>query len=320
MLKPLSIALGLACVVGCGSPGGGSEHTRGHGTPASNIAHRGASAYAPEHTLAAYRLAIEQGADYVEQDLAVTKDGVLICLHDDSLERTTNVAEVFPDRASVDPVSGERRWLAVDFRLAEIKQLDAGSWFDARFAGERVPTWQEAVETVGTAAGLYPELKSPALYQDRGIDMVRLFAESLRELGLDSAPADRLIVQSFDDRAIRALSLALPAVARVFLIGARDGHRWLTTDGLAEIATFATGIGPSKVLLDGRPEIVRAAHEAGVTVTPYTFTSKSPTRFADVREEMRYYLYDLGVDAVFTDNPDLFPRTHTGQPDNGSRP
>src|SRR5688500_6252656 len=73
------------------------------------IAHRGASAYAPEHTLAAYRLAIEQHAEYVEQDLAVTKDGVLVCLHDDSLERTTNVEEVFPDRASVDPATGRRQ-------------------------------------------------------------------------------------------------------------------------------------------------------------------------------------------------------------------
>ena len=72
------------------------------------IAHRGASAYAPEHTLAAYRLAIEQKTDYVEQDLAVTKDGVLICLHDDSLERTTNVAEVFPDRATIDPATGRQ--------------------------------------------------------------------------------------------------------------------------------------------------------------------------------------------------------------------
>src|SRR5687767_1614022 len=87
--------------------------------PRPLVAHRGASAYAPEHTLAAYRLAIQQGADYVEQDLAVTKDGVLICLHDDTLDRTTNVEEVFPDR---------KPWLAVDFTLAEIKRLDAGRW------------------------------------------------------------------------------------------------------------------------------------------------------------------------------------------------
>jgi glycerophosphoryl diester phosphodiesterase len=91
------------------------------------VAHRGASAYAPEHTLAAYRLAIEQGADYVEQDLAVTRDGRLICLHDESLERTTNVEDIVPERATVDPATGRRTWLAVDFTLAEIRRLDAGS-------------------------------------------------------------------------------------------------------------------------------------------------------------------------------------------------
>lgn len=276
--------------------------------PKRAIAHRGASAYAPEHTLAAYRLAIEQGADYVEQDLAVTKDGVLICLHDDSLERTTNVAEVFPDRASRDPATGERRWPAVDFTLAEIKRLDAGSWFDRRFAGERVPTWEEAVKAVGNQAGLYPELKSPPLYRARGIDMPGLFRESLRRLSLDGGPAGRLIVQSFDDQVLRELAKELSPVPRTFLIDAREGARWLSSDGLAEIARFATGIGPAKRLLDGRPDVVRAAHSAGLTVTPYTFTSKTATRFPDVRDEMRYYLLELGVDAVFTDNPDRFPR------------
>jgi len=103
------------------------------------VAHRGASAYAPEHTLASYRLALAQGADYVEQDLAVTSDGVLICLHDETLERTTDVEHVFPDR---------RPWLANDFTLEEIKRLDAGSWFDPKFAGERVPTFQEAIDLV----------------------------------------------------------------------------------------------------------------------------------------------------------------------------
>src|SRR5262245_58290613 len=169
------------------------------------IAHRGASAYAPEHTLAAYRLAIAQDADYVEQDLAVTRDGVLICLHDDSLERTTNVEEIFPQRGTIDPATGRRQWLAVDFTLGEIKQLDAGSWFGPKFVGERVPTWEEAVALVGTTAGLYPELKTPSLYESRGIDMTRLFAESMQRLRLTSRPAGSLIVQSFDDRPLREL-------------------------------------------------------------------------------------------------------------------
>ena len=126
--------------------------------PFLNIAHRGASAYAPEHTLEAYRLALEQGADYVEQDLAVTKDGALVCIHDLTLERTTNVEEVFPDRAVTEGGStAVRHWRVHDFTLAEIKRLDAGSWFDKKFTGARIPTFQEAVDLLKGKAGLYPE-------------------------------------------------------------------------------------------------------------------------------------------------------------------
>ena len=276
------------------------------------VAHRGASAYAPEHTLASYRLAISQGADFVEQDLAVTKDNVLICLHDDSLDRTTNVEEVFPDRGVVDPATGHKQWLAVDFTLAEIKQLDAGSWFDPKFAGERVPTWEEAIATVGTAAGLYPELKTPALYRSRSIDQTALFIESVSKLKLDTRPAGSLIIQSFDDQPLRELARTLPAFPRVLLIEVKDGGRWLTAEGMKEAASFATGIGPSKGLLDGKPELIRQAHATRLTVTPYTFTSRAYVtanpRFKTLTEEMRYFLFDLDVDALFTDNPDQFPR------------
>jgi glycerophosphoryl diester phosphodiesterase len=283
----------------------------GAATAKKLVAHRGASAYAPEHTLASYRLALQQHADYVEQDLAVTKDLALICLHDESLERTTNVEEVFPDRAVVDPATGRKQWLAVDFTLAEIKRLDAGSWFDARFSGERIPTWEEAVAAVGTAAGLYPELKTPALYRARGIDQTALFVESLKRLALDTRAPGSLIVQSFDDQPLKVLARQIPSLPRTFLIDNRDGARWLTAGGLAEIARFATGIGPAKALLDGHPEIVRAAHAAGLTVTPYTFTTRAAAgsgRFGSVSDEMRHYLSDLDVDALFTDNPDRFPR------------
>jgi glycerophosphoryl diester phosphodiesterase len=274
-----------------------------------SIAHRGASAYAPEHTLSAYRLAIEQGADYVEQDLAITRDGVLICLHDDSLERTTNVEDLYPDRGAVDPATGRRQWLAADFTLAEIRRLDAGSWFGPSFAGERIPSWDEAVAAVGTGAGLYPELKTPALYRARNINMARVFADSFRRLALDTRPPDSLILQSFDDETLRELARLLPSVPRTFLIERLDGARWLSPQGLADIARFATGIGPAKALIDQRPDIVRAAHAAGLTVTPYTFTSRTPAAaFPDVRNEMAHYLFTLDVDALFTDNPDRFPR------------
>jgi glycerophosphoryl diester phosphodiesterase len=303
----LSLALGLVALGG----GAWTMAQQSHRTPAL-VAHRGASAYAPEHTLAAYRLAIQQGADYVEQDLAVTRDGVLICLHDESLERTTNVEELFPDRATVEPGTGRRRWLAVDFTLAEIKRLDAGSWFDARFAGERVPTWEDAVREVGTAAGLYPELKTPSLYRERNVDQTALFVASMKALQLDTRPAASLIVQSFDPQPLRDLARLLPSTPRTLLVDGRDGARWLSPEGMREAKTFATGLGPSKQLLSGRPEIVKAAHAAGLTVTPYTFTTRTPgavpARFPDVAAEMKYYLVDLGVDALFTDNPDKFPR------------
>ena len=168
----------------------------------TNVAHRGASAYAPEHTLAAYRLAIEMGADYVEQDLAVTKDGVLICLHDASLERTTNVEELFPDRVSTQTIEGKTRkaWLANDFTLAEIKTLDAGSWFNAKFAGEKVPTFDEAIALVRGKAGIFPELKMPEIYAGRNVNFEKLVADALDKNGLRGPKADPktpVILQTF---------------------------------------------------------------------------------------------------------------------------
>ena len=124
------------------------------------IAHRGASGYAPEHTLEAYRLAIEQGADFVDQDLQISKDGVLVCLHDLTLERTTNVKEVFPDRYRKVRHAwlARKKWFVHDFKLEELKKLDAGSWFkgkrgqsregEAPFSGAQIPTWQEAIDEI----------------------------------------------------------------------------------------------------------------------------------------------------------------------------
>lgn len=275
------------------------------------IAHRGASAYAPEHTLASYRLAIAQGADYVEQDLGVTRDRVLVCLHDESLERTTNVEEIFPDRFVIDQTSGQKQWRVVDFTLAEIKQLDAGVPFGAQFAGERILTWDEAVAAVGDHAGLYPELKTSPIYRERDIDQPALFIESVTRLGLHIRPAGSIVVQSFDRQPLEELARHFPSLPRTFLFEVPDGLRWLSETGLAEAKRFATDIAPDKALLDGHPEIVRAAHAAGLTVTPWTFTTRGNAgfgRFGSLTDEMRYYLNELDVDALFTDNPDRFPR------------
>jgi glycerophosphoryl diester phosphodiesterase len=274
------------------------------------IAHRGASAYAPEHTFAAYRLALDQKADFVEPDLAVSKDGVLICLHDDSLERTTNVEDVFPDRYSreVTGRDGAKQWLANDFTLAEIKQLDAGSWMDPKFAGARVPTWQEMLELVRGKAGVYPELKSPPLYTNRGIDMVKLFVESVKNNGLDQAAsmkATPIIIQSFDEASVRRVAVMLPSIPRVFLTSDEVD---VTDARLSELARFATGIAPEKRVVGKHPDMVARAHAAGLTVTAWTFRTGEPHQFGSVREEMEEFLYTLGIDALFTNNPDQFPR------------
>jgi glycerophosphoryl diester phosphodiesterase len=273
------------------------------------VAHRGASAYAPEHTMAAYRLALQQGADYVEQDLGVTKDGVLVCLHDPTLERTTNVKDLFPDRARDE--KGTRRWYVADFTLAEIRQLDAGAWFNARFAGERVPTFEEAVALVRGKAGIFPELKAPEVYRERGVDMAPVVVRALKAMGLDrksADPATPVILQSFDAAALAAMAAALPSLDRTFLLDARGDDEWLTDEGLHKVSRFASGIGPSKLLVDRDPTLVPRARALGLTVIPYTFRSSAPGRFASVREEMSHFLTVVGVDGVFTDNPDQFPR------------
>lgn len=273
------------------------------------VAHRGASAYAPEHTMAAYRLALEQGADYVEQDLGVTKDGRLVCLHDPTLERTTNVEDVFPDRARDE--NGARRWYIADFTLDEIKRLDAGAWFDGRFSGERVPTFEEAVTLVRAKAGIFPELKAPAVYRERGVDMAPIVVRALQAMGLDRKGADAgtpVILQSFDATALEAVAAALPSLDRTFLLDARGDEEWLTDEGLKKATRFATGIGPSKLLVDRDPTLVPRAKALGLTVIPYTFRSSATGRFTSVREEMSHFLTVAGVDGVFTDNPDQFPR------------
>ena len=278
------------------------------------IAHRGASAYAPEHTAAAYRLALEQGADFVEQDLQITKDGHLVCLHDLTLDRTTNVEDVFPGRQRTLDREGRSLsgWHVSDFTLAEVKALDAGSWFGARFAGERILTFQEAIDLVKDKAGLFPETKAPEVYGSLGFNMEKLVIGVLRENGLDrpgANPSTPVVIQSFSAASLRKMVGMGVTLPLVFLQSARDGDTWLTPSGMSEIKTFAAGIGPSKTIVSDRPEIVDWAHAAGLSVTPYTFRSAGQPPGRSVRDEMDTFLYALGVDAVFADNPDQFPRT-----------
>lgn len=282
-------------------------------TGKTNIAHRGASSYAPEHTVAAYKLAIAQGADYVEQDLQVTKDGQLVCLHDLTLERTTDVKEVFPGRSRTLTREGRTLtgWHVSDFTLAEIKRLDSGAWFDPKFAGEKVLTFQEAIDIVKGKAGIYPETKAPEVYGSLGFDMEKLVMDVLAKNGLDKPGADPktpVFLQSFSAESLKkmrqGMNVRLPLL---FLVGDRDRDAWLTKERMADIKAFADGIGPAKGIISGKPDIVKWAHDAGLSVTVYTVAATPAVK--DVRDELRQFLYTFDVDAVFTNNPDQFPRS-----------
>jgi glycerophosphoryl diester phosphodiesterase len=308
--SPFLFSAVLAFLAAAAWAGAGAQSPKPAGK--QSIAHRGASGYAPEHTVAAYTLAIQQKVDFVEQDLGVTRDNQLICIHDDTLERTTNIAEVFPDRSSpnVESRTPGKHWLVNDFTLAEIRRLDAGKWFKPEFAGTRMPTFQEAIDLVrGTPGiGIYPELKSPQLYKSRGIDQVKLFVDIIRKNGLEKPESLKkmpVIIQSFDEEAIRRVAKELPAIPRVFLT-AKDED--VTEARMRELATFSTGIAPEKFVIARHPEMVKRAHDAGLTVTSWTFRADEKTEYPTVRDEMAKFLYTFGIDALFTNHPDQFPR------------
>jgi glycerophosphoryl diester phosphodiesterase len=280
------------------------------------IGHRGAASYAPENTLAAFELALQQGADAVEQDLQVTRDGVLVCLHDPTLERTTNVRDVYPERGrdGVEGIGATRHWFVHDFTLEEVERLDAGEWFAAEFAGSRVPTFQSVLDWVGDRATLLAELKDPDVYNSLGVDVLSLVSTALagHRIARSRSGEPLVSVQSFDEATVRrAAEMFDRRVPVVLLVEPADAPRWCDPGSLAALASFASGIGPGKAMLESHPEIVEWAHEARLRVTPWTFRAGESGRFGSVTAEMSYYLSVLDVDAVITDNPDKLPRELT---------
>lgn len=269
------------------------------------IAHRGASGERPEHTLAAYERAIDQGADYIEPDLVVTKDLVLIARHETELSDTTDVAthDEFAGRKRTKDVEGRQvtGWFAEDFTLAEIRtlrvkeRLPAVRRANTRFDGlYQVPTFEEIVALVrakeaetGRTVGLYPELKHPTmLLEQAGIDSVDLLATALRKAGLADAD-NRVFVQVFEVAPLQRLN-RLVDVPLILLISSEGGPydekglRWsdmMTPSGLAEVARYADGIGPfmGHVLRpDGTPtRLVADAHAAGLKVHPWTLRKEN---------------------------------------------
>ncbi len=308
-LSSLVVPLALATPAGAATE---DESNATAMTPAPIvIAHRGASGYLPEHTLPAYALAHGMGADYIEPDLVMTRDGHLICLHDVYLQATTNVEQVFPDRAREDG-----RWYAADFTIEEVRRLQADERLGDRFprgaSRFAVPAFTEMIELVqglnegtGRRVGIYPELKAPAWHREQGLEIEEALLEALDRYGYleEGAP---VFVQSFEEESLRRLRALGSELPQVFLMAEVERYRpFLSAEGIAGVAKFATGLGPAKTMIERQPELLDWARTAGLTVHPYTFRADQvPDGYGSHEEELRRYLVDLGVDGVFTDFPD----------------
>ncbi len=275
------------------------------GDPPIIIAHRGASGERPEHTLAAYELAIEQGADFIEPDLVLTKDGVLVARHENEISGTTDVANrrEFADRKTVKVIDGQEvaGWFTEDFTLLELKNLrakerlpdlrEANTKFDGKF---EIPTFEEILqllkaheEKTGKRVGVYPETKHPGHFASIGLPHEASLLALLSRYGFEGAN-DPVFIQSFEVGNLKALNV-ITEIRLVQLIAEDAGPpdskgktfaSMITREGLREIAEYADGIGPSKNLIIGRNALgqltkptglVKAAHKAGLLVHPWTF-------------------------------------------------
>lgn len=322
------------------------------------IGHRGAAGYLPDHTLEGYALAIELGADFIEPDLVATRDGHLVVRHEPNLVDTTNVASLpqFANRRRTEVVDGfaQDGFWARDFTLAEIRTLRAIQPLadrDPRFDGEfLVPTFEEVIDLAqrksaeqGRSIGVYPETKHPTYHQSIGLPLEDRLLDVLTRKGWNHRDAP-VFIQSFETANLRYLRTKT-RVKLVQLVDANDvnadgsldftppydrPYDWtvagraglfrdlLTPQGLAEVATYADGVGPWKpyilTTVDGHvvpqtdpADVVANAHALGLVVHPYTFRNEASRLAADYRgnpvaEYLRFY--EAGVDGVFSDFAD----------------
>jgi glycerophosphoryl diester phosphodiesterase len=332
------------------------------------IAHRGASGYVPEHTLAAYAMAILQGADFIEPDLVITKDGHLVARHDNVLDLTTDVSSrpEFAGRKTTKTVDGVTvtGWFSEDFTLEEIKTLRAIERIpgirpaNARLDGQfKIPTLQEVIDLarayeklLDRRIGLYPETKHPTYFDRLGLPLEEPLVKVLRRNGYEGRNA-QVFIQSFEINNLRKLKgmTRIPLVQLLWIEGkpydVEAGGGTLTYEhmatpaGLAQIASYAKGVGPEKsfiIPLDSAGNLdpsratgfVQQAHAVGLQVHPYTFRSENvflPTNFksssdpnalGDGAGEIKVFLR-TGIDGFFTDQTDrgiaardAFMKTH----------
>jgi glycerophosphoryl diester phosphodiesterase len=307
------------------------------------IGHRGAPAYRPEHTAASFDLAIDLGAEVIEPDVVVSRDGVLVVRHESELSLSTDVATRpdFADRRGTREIDGTRcaGWFAEDFTIAELRTLRAiermpeirplNTSYDGRFG---ILTLAEVIELARTRSTpsrqirVLAELKHPGWSTEHGLPMAELVAEELRRLDATRAGGP-VMVQSFEAAVLRDLRARLgengPEMVQLIENDA-EGDRMVTPAGLREISTYAQAIAPSfeRILLTGqgrpvtgRSPLVEEAHRAALAVFCWTLRAenvflprhlrlgRAPGALGDALGEARQLLA-LGVDGLITDSPD----------------
>jgi glycerophosphoryl diester phosphodiesterase len=304
------------------------------------IAHRGASGYRPEHTLAAYRLAIQLGADYIEPDLVSTKDGVLVARHENEISGTTDVADhpEFAERRTTKTIDGVQvtGWFTEDFTLSELRTLRAkerlpqvrprNTRYDGRF---EIPTLTEVLQLVktesrraGRAIGVAPETKHPTYFDSIGLSLEEPLVRALKQFHLDGKRA-KAVLQSFEVDNLKDLNrMVRTPIAQ--LVDASQAAR-VTQEGLRQISEYAEWVAPTKDLVlprdpatgaTGAPSsVVEWAHAQGLKVVVWTLRDENqfmatnfrigtdPNASGNIYAEVTAFL-DAGVDAVFADYPD----------------
>ncbi|MEO7714182.1 MAG: glycerophosphodiester phosphodiesterase [Gemmatimonadaceae bacterium] len=306
------------------------------------IAHRGASGHRPEHTLAAYALAIDMGADYIEPDLVITRDSVLVARHENEIGGTTDVAMRYPERGTAKTIDGARieGWFTEDFTLAELKTIRTKERIPTRShahdGADQIPTFEEILDLVaqrsratGRRIGIYPETKHSSYFRALGRPLEEPLLTALARRGL-TTKVSPVFIQSFEVANLRALHERTGA-RLVQLIGAtgappdaslladvpRDVASMITPAGLAAIARYADAIGVEKSLVQplasdgtlGAPtSLVADAHRAGLKIHVWTLRSDPeflPAAYGgDAGAEWRRFAA-LGVDGMFGDFPDV---------------
>lgn len=303
-------------------------------SPVLVIAHRGASGLRPEHTLASYNLAIDQGADFIEPDLVISKDGMLIVRHENNIAETTDVAQIFPERKATKIIDGETitGFFTEDFTLKELKTLRAKERLPFRNQGyngqNEILTFGEVLDLAAARnVGVYPETKHPSYFRSIGLPLEPRLIQELQTRGLTSYHSP-VIIQSFELSSLYELSQSL-FVRLIFLMedaglspydhvllgDPRTYGDMMTPSALKQISTFLYGIGPNKRSivpeaqghLGPATKLIYDAHANGLKVHPYAFRSDKEFLHADYGgDPQNEYLQfiRLGVDGFFSDFPD----------------